>query len=390
MTDSLPPADRAGLLATAAQEPPDELGAGAGAELAHFYETVPAEFREAVEATLGRFVDEQGELLAPLGPDVQPLVSASRRAMHGGKGLRPAFTYWGWRAAGGAPDPYPIATVAAAIELVHGAALVHDDVMDGSDTRRGRPSAHREFARLADVSASPAAAGRFGPGAAILLGDLLLTWSDQLLRSADLRAADLARAHGYFDRLRTEVMAGQYLDMLAQSSGRVTAAEAMRVVRYKAAKYTVERPLQIGAACADASPALLAALSSYGVPLGEAFQLRDDVLGVFGEPAETGKPAGDDIRGGKPTLLVARALDGASAGQRQALARLLGDPAIDPAGVAAVRRVIRETGALAAVETVIAELTSAALSAVSATRFADRETRHALRRLADQATRRRR
>jgi geranylgeranyl diphosphate synthase type I len=190
----------------------------------------------------------------------------------------------------------------------------------------------------------------------------------------------------YFDQLRSEVVAGQYLDVLAQAGSRHTAADAMRVVRYKSAKYTVERPLQFGAALAKAGPKLLSGLSSYGVPLGEAFQLRDDVLGVFGEPRLTGKPSGDDIREGKRTLLLARAFDKASNAQVAVLETHVGNPEVDADGVAAVQQVLRDTGALANVETVIAQLKAASLAALAAAPITDDEAAQALRSLADQAT----
>jgi geranylgeranyl diphosphate synthase type I len=231
-------------------------------------------------------------------------------------------------------------------------------------------------------------ATRFGNSAAILLGDLLLSWSDELLCEADVKPRRLAEARRYFDKLRTEVVAGQYLDVLAQTTAGHSPADAMRVVRYKSAKYTVERPLQFGAALAKASPELLRALSSYGVPLGEAFQLRDDILGVFGETSLTGKPSGDDIREGKRTLLMARAYGKATPAQRAVLDQYVGNPALDEAGVDAVQQVLRDTGAVAAVETVIAELTHAALAALHAAPISGDEPRTALRVLTDRVTNR--
>jgi geranylgeranyl diphosphate synthase, type I len=382
------------------------------------------ELSRAISDTLDRFIRDKRRQFAPLGPDLAPLFDLARQAVAGGKRLRPAFAYWGWRAAGGsATDTQEIVTAAAAIELVHASALVHDDVIDGSATRRGRPAAQREFAALlnsgtpppahstdviatADVSdpadtadgplADPAVPGhgplsvpqtvQFGSNAAILLGDLLLSWSDELLGRSGFKPKVVARGRVYFDQLRSEVVAGQYLDVLAQAGRRSTAAEAMQVVRYKSAKYTVERPLQFGAALAKAGPRLLSALSSYGVPLGEAFQLRDDVLGVFGEPHLTGKPSGDDIREGKRTLLLARAIDKATDAQVKVLEAQVGNPAVDANGIAAVQEVLRDTGALANVETVIAQLKSAALAALAHAPITDDGAAEALRSLADQAT----
>jgi geranylgeranyl diphosphate synthase type I len=195
----------------------------------------------------------------------------------------------------------------------------------------------------------------FGVGSAILLGDLCLSWSDELLMASGLTDSQLQRAKPVFDEMRTELMAGQYLDLLEQVRGQFDLDSALTVARYKSAKYTVERPLQIGAAAAGADPDHLQKLSDFGIPLGEAFQLRDDLLGVFGDPQETGKPAGDDLREGKRTALVALAWSQADAVQRDLLRRGLGDPAITTAMVDALRDVITSTGARAQVETMIDE-----------------------------------
>ncbi len=340
-----------------------------------------------ITAVLDAFIDDKQAELAPLGSDLTPLFDTARQAVAGGKRLRPAFAYWGWRAAGGsASKTTAITTAAAAIELVHASALVHDDVIDDSATRRGRPAAQRRFGSLLRSSTPVTESERFGSSAAILLGDLLLSWSDELLGRSGFKPKAIARGRVYFDKLRCEVVAGQYLDVVTQTRERSTAADAMLIVRYKSAKYTVERPLQFGAALAKAGQPLLGALSSYGVPLGEAFQLRDDVLGVFGQPDVTGKPSGDDIREGKRTLLIARALDKASQRQREVLEVNVGNPGIGPAGVAAVQDVLRDTGALSDVETVITELKAASLAALSAAAITDHVAADALRSLADQAT----
>jgi geranylgeranyl diphosphate synthase type I len=349
---------------------------------------VSADFRGQVSDVIEDFIAAKQSALAPIGAELTPLIDAARQAVGGGKRLRPAFVYWGWRAAGGSRDKDAIISAAASVELVHASALVHDDVMDNSATRRGAPSAHAGFTRMRLEDPRSVESERFGVSAAILLGDLLLAWSDELLTGSGFKPKAVARGRVYFDKLRTEVVAGQYLDVLAQTSHSSSASDAMRVLRYKSAKYTVERPLQFGAALADADRDLLTALSSYGIPLGEAFQLRDDVLGVFGESDVTGKPSGDDLREGKRTLLAARAFSKADAEQREVLAKNFGRADVDAAGIAAMQDVLRDTGALAAVETVIAELTNAARGALKHAPIGDRESRDALLALTDRATQR--
>ncbi|MGI8700944.1 MAG: polyprenyl synthetase family protein [Nocardioidaceae bacterium] len=347
---------------------------------------IPEGFKGAITQILEAFLARQHQKLAPLGADLDSLFDAAHRALEGGKRLRPAFAYWGWRAAGGpVAKTQSLLYAAAAIELVHASALTHDDVMDASQTRRGGPSAHRAFAALAGGSIDDARAAVFGMSAAILLGDILLSWSDELMRDSGFRPKAIDRGQVYFDRLRSEVVAGQYLDVLSQTKRRTSGADAMKVLLYKSAKYTVERPLQLGAALGKASPQLLAALSSYGVPLGEAFQLRDDVLGVYGDPSSTGKPAGDDLREGKRTALVAAAMTAATRAQAGELERHLGDPGLDAAGVAALREVIADTGALRRIEALIADRTAEALRALDRAALPD-EAGVALAELATAAT----
>ena len=289
----------------------------------------------------------------------------------GGKRLRPAFCYWGWRAAG-AEDMPEIHAAAAALELLHASALVHDDVIDASQTRRGRPASHRLFAAMHAEGGWRGSADWFGTGAAILVGDLLLAWTDELFHGSGLPPAALRGGQPVLDAMRAEMICGQYLDLLGQSAGDGTVDSALRVTRYKSAKYTIERPLQLGAALAGQRDGPVAAVATgYGMPLGVAFQLRDDVLGVFGDPARTGKPAADDLRDGKRTVLVAIARERAGAAQRELLDRRLGDPLLDEAAEAEIRAVITSTGALAECELMISSRTAEALAALAAAPIAN-------------------
>jgi geranylgeranyl diphosphate synthase type I len=226
------------------------------------------------------------------------------------------------------------------------------------------PSAHHRFAMLHRGSEWLGSPEAFGVGAAILLGDLCLSWADELLLTSGVPAEHLNAAKRVYDEMRTELMAGQYLDLLEQARGGGSVERAMRVVRFKSAKYTIERPLHMGAALAGADAAVRDAYSGYGLPLGEAFQLRDDVLGVFGDPSETGKPAGDDLREGKRTVLIATAMDRATPAQAAQIRRHLGDPGLDATGVTLLREVISETGALDHAEQLITSLTDQALASL--------------------------
>ena len=332
------------------------------------------DLRARVQRALDDHLGLQAGRLDEVSPDLAPLMGQITDLVRGGKRLRPAFCYWAWRGTG-APDGDRIVAAAASLELFQAAALLHDDVMDGSDTRRGQPATHRRMAALHDANGWAGDGDRFGTAAAILAGDLCLSWSDEMFHRSGLPDDALARGRQVFELMRTDLMAGQFLDVLEQAlpeaAGGGSAERARRVIRFKSAKYTIEHPMLIGGALAGAMPELLASYSAYGLALGEAFQLRDDVLGVFGDPTQTGKPAGDDLREGKRTVLVALALQGASAQQAAVVRRHLGDPRLDAEAVATLREVIVATGALAAVEQLVDDLVAQAREALAASDVAE-------------------
>jgi geranylgeranyl diphosphate synthase type I len=346
-----------------------------------------AGLRSRVDKALAGFLGHQRVRLAAIDAELTPIADAlDAFVLGGGKRLRPAFAYWGFRAAGGLDTDALVAAVSA-LELVQASALIHDDLIDRSDTRRGEPAMHRRFTQRHLDAGWQGDPGAFGDSAAVLLGDLALVWSDELLHIAGLDPAALARARPVFDEMRTEVTVGQYLDVLTQAVGELSVERAGTVARYKSAKYTVERPLLLGAAIADATPAVVQALSGYGLGVGEAFQLRDDVLGVYGDPARTGKPAGDDLRAGQRTYLVAAAYEAAGTDDRAALLAGLGDPDLDDAGVDRLRALITATGAVDRTEQRIADLTSRGLADLDTVTL-DPEARQVLLDLAVAATRR--
>ncbi|OLT49524.1 polyprenyl synthetase [Cellulosimicrobium sp. CUA-896] len=337
--------------------------------------------RAGVDDALRDACASMADELVATHPDGEPLARATEELLAGGKRLRAAFCYWSWRAHGGDPQDARRAVVlraGAALELFQAAALFHDDVMDASDTRRGRPTAHRAFAarhRAAGWSGDP---DRYGESTAILLGDLALIASHRDLGDAlvGVPADVAARARGVFGRMQTEVTVGQYLDVHAQvlpwgEDLRADEERSRAVVRAKSARYSVEHPIALGAALAGADDDAVAATSAFGLPVGEAFQLRDDVLGVFGDSRVTGKPAGDDLREGKRTLLVVRALGAASPTERDLLRSRLGDAGLDEAAVDTLRGVLVRTGALGSVETLIDELTAQAFDALATAHLAE-------------------
>ncbi len=345
------------------------------------------EIRSGVGAALTSFLARQQMILRGVGNDLDPCLAAIGDLLAAGKRLRPAFCYWGWRAAGGQDCPEILAT-AAALELLQASALVHDDVIDASDTRRGQPAVHRRFASWHAEAAQSGSAERFGTGAAILLGDLLLTWANEMYWSGGLAPGVLHRGAPVWATLQTELGVGQFLDLLSQVNGSTSVADALRVITYKTAKYTTERPLELGAMLASSvarapeSAAVTGTLARYGAPLGIAFQLRDDVLGVFGNPARTGKPVGGDISEGKQTVLMAVARQRASPLQAATLDRYLGDRSLTGDAVAEVQAVVTDTGALAECENLIAACRKEGVAALDGAPIAA-EARAALTALAD-------
>jgi geranylgeranyl diphosphate synthase type I len=311
----------------------------------------------------------------------------------GGKRLRPEFLWCGWLAGGGAAagrDVDAVLMVGAALELLQACALVHDDIIDRSERRRGRPATHRAVAKRHADAGLAGHPEHHGLSVAVLLGDLALAWADDLFLAGALALGAGERAAPVWRAMRTEVLAGQLLDLgVTASTDSDPAAQqrdAMLVNRYKTAAYTVERPLHLGAALAGAGVAAVDALRSYGADVGVAFQLRDDLLGVFGDPAVTGKPAGDDLMEGKRTVLLALARAELAA-DPQRLAELdagVGRADADSDRLAAV---ITGTGAVAAVEQRITDLVGRGLAALDVTDDAGRPAvpEHVRRRLAQLA-----
>lgn len=308
----------------------------------------PAIFKARIDHELTQFVMREAAQLLAIDPDLGPVVEQAESAVAHGKRLRAAFCYWGWRAAG-QPDSDALVRAAASMELVHAAAVIHDDIIDDSPLRHGLPTAH--IALRAPLRGRPRAKAA-ARALAMLVGDLLMSLAGQLFATSGLPVAYLSRARPLWGALARELIAGECLEILR--TGSVPDPDvSLKVIRYKTAKYTVEQPLLIGGALAGAAPRLREVLSCYGLPLGEAFQLRDDLLGLFGDPACTGKANLDDIRAHRPTALLAETWQVANAAEREQLRRLLGQRDIGQDGLDRVRDVMRALGAPARIEQMI-------------------------------------
>ena len=315
-----------------------------------------------VNTRLEDFISERESILRSLGPDLVPFVDFSRQFLSGGKRFRAQFALLGFGTQNSTIPDYAI-DVASALEIFHAAALVHDDIMDKSDTRRGAPSAHRRFEEVHGTAHWAGSSADFGTSAALLFGDLLLAFSDELVASGLLQSPETTaalRSRKEFDRMRLDVTAGQYLDIVEErawpSVSKIDALpRAHRVVIFKSAKYSVEAPLAIGAALAGAPDHHIETLRSFGLPLGIAFQLRDDMLGVFGDPGVTGKPAGDDLREGKRTVLIALAQRELAISDVAEMDGLLGRPDLNAHDIASMRDMLVASGAVEQIEDLITE-----------------------------------
>jgi len=349
----------------AATNPP----AARGASAERFRELL-ASFQRRFDPKLTGFIAARRQQIAGEIPEAEEMAEGvARLADSGGKRLRPALVWFTWHACGGDASESGDAAFALALasELLHTYLLVHDDIMDHADTRRGLPTAHAELARRHAERGWHGDAADFGTTAAILVGDLAHTWSHELVAAAarDLPGERAGLVSRTFGATSQEVLAGQYLEVLLSQRGEGDAEDLAKVLRYKSGAYTVERPIQLGALAAGAEGDLLVALTAYGRNVGEAFQLQDDVLGTFGDEDETGKPAASDLAEGKLTFLVFHALDRASAEDAAELRAALGSGPLEPERVARLRSILENSGALAEVRRMIADRLDAARASLA-------------------------
>ncbi|MFF5447840.1 polyprenyl synthetase family protein [Streptomyces sp. NPDC012888] len=338
-----------------------------------------AVLKQRIDGVLVELADEEEAALLGLHAELHPLSEQLRRSLARGKRLRAAFLYWGWRAAG-QPDCDGAIRAAAAMELVHAAACTHDDIIDDSRMRHGQLTAHAAFG----------AAGHRSTALAMMLGDLLMGYAGHVFTSCGLPGAYLARTVPLWSELLRETVAGEFLEVLRTDAPAARApkvAESLEVARFKTAKYTVERPLQLGVTLGGGSRALLQACTAYGLPLGEAFQLHDDLLGTFGDPAVTGKSNLDDLRDGKPTALLALTTEAATEDERRLLAKHVGRADLGEAEAASVRELMERCGARRRVEEMVRERVRRAQDALEGVPV-PYEARVALRELAATATER--
>jgi geranylgeranyl diphosphate synthase type I len=310
------------------------------------FQTLLEEFRSQLEGRLkSRLLEREEADRREVGDGIELSGALRRFLMRGGKRLRPALLYYACRGAGGEVDGEgPVWPAAMAVELLHTYLLIHDDIMDQAVSRRGGPSVHQEFEALHRSRGWPGSAVQFGCSTAILLGDLAYTEAMELVGEfRDGSATALFRR--CFSQMSREVIVGQYLEITAPARTNLGEEDLLRILRMKSGRYSAEHPIRLGCLLAEADEGTVRGLCRYGLEIGEAFQLQDDLLGVFGEPERVGKPVGADLAEGKLTLLVHHALEAATSKQREKLRSALGDPSLGVEGVEEVRQILRQSGA---------------------------------------------
>lgn len=330
-----------------------------------------------VDEILGAFLQAEVEGAAAIAAEARPLAEAVRDSvLQGGKRIRPVLCYLGWSAVRDG-DAEPVLRAAASLELVHAFALMHDDILDASDLRRGRLTVHKQFEEVHARNGWRGSSADYGVGAGLLGGDLLLSYADRLFSTSGVAPGALLRARSMFDELRSEMILGQYLEFHVQAIGATDPNLALRVLHAKSGHYTVQKPLLLGAMLGSAGDDVATAFAEYGEAAGEAFQLRDDMLGVFGDPAVTGKPTGDDLREGKRTVLVAEAAARGDDAELRLLLDSLGDRTMSSATLDSLRQLFVDTGAVEQVERRIADATQRAAAALDGLPI-DEDVRRAL------------
>ncbi|GAA3846700.1 polyprenyl synthetase family protein [Streptomyces coacervatus] len=335
-----------------------------------------------VDAALEDFLAEKTRSAAGRGHPPEVVQTVRDFLAAGGKRIRALLCVVGWHAAGGDGDATSVLRVAASLELFVAFALIHDDIMDDSASRRGRPAVHRVMrARLGEDER----AERLGAGGALLVGNLALMWAQELLHTARLEPGRQRLVHGLFDAMLEEVMYGQYLDVMGTGRGADDVEAALRIIHYKTATATIERPLQLGAAVAGAGEATMDVFTRLGLPLGEAFQLRDDLLDVFGSPDGACAPGLSDLREGKRTVLLALGLQRADEVQRERLGHLVGRADLGEREATEARTILQDTGAREHTERMIASRYDQVLQVLDGAGFPQAADR-ALRGLAVTAT----
>lgn len=302
-------------------------------------------FKKQFDKQLLAYLSEKRQQAKEINPEIVVLVDEIIRfTENGGKRVRPAFMYSGYIAAGGQAQE-AILFASLSVELLHTFALMHDDIIDNSDLRRGELTTHKAFEAYHKTRKLKGNKKEFGLSSAILAGDLAFSFAEEILTTAPFPQERIRRARYFFDQMKIQVIYGEYLDVLGGYKDSLTEDEVLQVLEYKTAKYTVERPLHIGAMLAGSDYQTLETFSRYGIPFGQAFQMQDDIVGTFGTEEEIGKPADSDIKEGKKTLLLTKAYEKADKNQLKVLNRVVGKKGATKEDIAKVKQIMEKTGA---------------------------------------------
>lgn len=306
--------------------------------LAEFKKKVDPEIEKYFEKVI-REAENKDDIIAEALRYVRKIILA------GGKRLRPAFMYYGYLAAGGREKDKIIKT-SIGIELVHTFLLIHDDIIDKDKKRHGLDTINFRYEKLGKKFFRQINPGHFGNSMAIIFGDMVAALGNQVIFNSDFNPALIVKALHKLQTIISATVVGQARDVYMEYRKRTTEKEVLKMYEYKTAKYTIEGPLHLGAILAGADDKLLKVFSAYAIPVGIAFQIQDDILGVFGDEKKLGKPVGSDVRQGKYTILVAKAIEKAGGKQKDIIKNILGKNDLTKNELEIFRNMIIETGAL--------------------------------------------
>lgn len=308
--------------------------------------SVLVEFKKKVEPEMEAFFARVIAENRKIDENIADAISYARKiTMSGGKRARAAFMYFGYIAAGG-KEKEKIIKASVSIELIHSFLLMHDDIIDRDSLRHGIKTTHIYYGEIAKKYFKHKDADHFGNSMAIIVGDMMYAFGNQVLFESGFEPALIVNALHRLQGVVSRTVVGESQDILIENKGEATEQEILQMYENKTARYTIEGPLHLGAILARADEKMMQSLSDYSIPAGIAFQIQDDILGVFGTVGKTGKPVGSDVRQGKQTILVAKALEKASRAQKEILKKCLGNSDLTEKDLDEFKKVIIETKSL--------------------------------------------
>jgi len=325
-------------------------------------------YKRLVEKELDLFFKDKLEKADKIDPSSKQMIELLKEfTLRGGKRLRAALVYYGYRCFSN-KNLKEIIKASVTMELIQSYLLIHDDIIDNDDLRRNGPTLHISYKNIAKRKYKKIDSNHFGLSMAILAGDICAAFANEIMAKLKIKEKNKIQALNVLNHSLHHVIYGQVLDVLSELRI-ITNKDIEKIHRLKTATYTIESPLHIGALLAGAKQKHLKTLSNYAIPLGKAFQIKDDILGMFGEKEKVGKPVGSDIKEGKKNLLILKALESATPAQRQAIEEALGNQDLTKNQLNQVRAIVIKTGSLSYSQNLAKNLVKKAKSAIKSAKF---------------------